>query len=160
MKNNGQVLNDSELMLKYQMYLFNCHCQGDIWFEDFRPFTFDEWIGHGSRLAIDDGITTNEYFELQSLGLSKLSVRKYFYELADKGFLKITNKVQRSNVYDLSDSDFVSIDDDLKHINPKVYENIAYELGSEIADLVKCDVYVENLDVMNFDSEVDKPRWL
>lgn len=46
-KNNGQVLNDSELMLKYQMYLFNCHCQGDIWFEDFRPFTFDEWIGHG-----------------------------------------------------------------------------------------------------------------
>ena len=120
----------------------------------------DEWIGHGSRLAIDDGITTNEYFELQSLGLSKLSVRKYFYELADKGFLKITNKVQRSNVYDLSDSDFVSIDDDLKHINPKVYENIAYELGSEIADLVKCDVYVENLDVMNFDSEVDKPRWL
>lgn len=120
----------------------------------------DEWVNHGSRLCINDGISTNEYFELQSLGLSKMSVRKYFYELADKGFLKITNKVQRNNIYDLSDSDFVSIDEDLKNISPKIYRNIEYELGPEIADRVCHDVYVDGLDIMNFDSEVDKPRWL
>ena len=120
----------------------------------------DKWVGHGSRLCVDEGITTNEYFELQTLGLSKKSVRKYFYELADKGFLKVVNKVQRSNVYDLSDSDFVSIDEDLKHIGVYIYENIEYELGPEIADLVRKDKYVDGLDIMNFDSEVSKPRWL
>ena len=120
----------------------------------------DRWVGHGSRLCVDEGITTNEYFELQTLGLSKKSVRKYFYELADKGFLKVVNKVQRSNVYDLSDSDFVSIDEDLKHIGVYIYENIEYELGPEIADLVRKDEYVDGLDIMNFDSEVNKPRWL
>jgi len=120
----------------------------------------DEWVSHGSRLLIGEGISTNEYFELQSLGLSKASVRKYFYELADKGFLKVTNKVQRNNIYDLSDSDLVSIDEDLKNISPGVYKNIEYELGKEIADIVCKDVYVEGLDIMNFDSGVDKPRWL
>ena len=120
----------------------------------------DEWIEHGNREALGMGITTNEYFELQSLGLSKGSVRKYFYELADKGFLKITHKVQRSNVYDLSDSDFVSIDEDLKHISESTYRNIEYEMGSEIAELVREDNYVDGLDIMNFDSGVDKPRWL
>ena len=121
---------------------------------------YDDWVHNGGRLCIDEGITTNEYFELQSLGLSKLSVRKYFYELADKGFLKIVTKVQRSNVYALSDSDFVSIDEDLKHINESIYKNIEYELGPEIAELVRNDQYVEGLDIMNFDSGVDKPRWL
>jgi hypothetical protein len=120
----------------------------------------DKWVGHGSRLCVDEGITTNEYFELQTLGLSKKSVRKYFYELADKGFLKVVNKVQRSNVYDLSDSDFVSIDEDLKHIGVYIYENIEYELGPEIADIVRKDKYVDGLDIMNFDSEVSIPRWL
>ena len=75
-------------------------------------------------------------------------------------FLKVVNKVQRSNVYDLSDSDFVSIDEDLKHIGVYIYENIEYELGPEIADLVRKDKYVDGLDIMNFDSEVSKPRWL
>jgi hypothetical protein len=121
---------------------------------------YDDWVHNGERLCIDEGITTNEYFELQSLGLSKLSVRKYFYELADKGFLKIVTKVQRSNVYALSDSDFVSIDEDLKHISESIYKNIEYELGPEIAELVRNDQYVEGLDIMNFDSGVDKPRWL
>jgi hypothetical protein len=121
---------------------------------------YDDWVHNGGRLCIDEGITTNEYFELQSLGLSKLSVRKYFYELADKGFLKIVTKVQRSNVYALSDSDFVSIDEDLKHISESIYKNIEYELGPEIAELVRNDQYVEGLDIMNFDSGVDKPRWL
>jgi hypothetical protein len=121
---------------------------------------YDDWVHNGGRLCIDEGITTNEYFELQSLGLSKLSVRKYFYELADKGFLKIVTKVQRSNVYALSDSDFVSIDEDLKHISESIYKNIEYELGPEIAELVRNDQYVEGLDIMNFDSEVSIPRWL
>lgn len=31
---------------KYNEYIFNCHCQGDIWNEIHRPYTFDEWLNN------------------------------------------------------------------------------------------------------------------
>jgi hypothetical protein len=120
----------------------------------------DEWINKGNRESIGAGITTNEYYELQSLGLSKQSVKKYFYELHDKGFLKVVDRVGKSNIYDLSDSDTVSINEDLQNISHLTYKNIEYELGPEIADIVKADKYIDNLSIMNFDKEVEKPVWL
>ena len=120
----------------------------------------DEWVNHANRECLEMGITTTEYFNLQNLGLSKQSVKKYFYELFDKGFLKITTKVGRSNVYDLADSDTISINNDLRNISESTYENIEYELGKEIADIVRNDDFVEGLDIMDFDSEVNKPIWL
>ena len=120
----------------------------------------DVWVNHADRECLEMGITTTEYFNLQNLGLSKQSVKKYFYELFDKGFLKITTKVGRSNVYDLADSDTISINNDLRNISESTYENIEYELGSEIAEIVRNDNFIEGLDIMNFDSEVNKPIWL
>ncbi len=120
----------------------------------------EEWINNGTREVLEAGITTTEYFTLQNLGLSKGSVKKYFYELHDKGFLKVVDRVGKSNVYDLSDSDTVSINDDLRNISHLTYKNIEYELGEEIAEIVRRDKYVEGLDIMNFDDEVDKPVWL
>ena len=120
----------------------------------------DEWVNKGNRESIGSGITTNEYYELQNLGLSKMSVKKYFYELHDKGFLKVVDRAGKSNIYDLSDSDTVSINEDLKNISNLTYKNIEYELGTEIADIVRRDKFVEGLSIMNFDSEVDKPVWL
>lgn len=120
----------------------------------------DEWINNGEREVLEAGITTTEYFTLQSLGLSKGSVKKYFYELHDKGFLKVVDRVGKSNIYDLSDSDTVSINEDLRNISHLTYKNIEYELGEEIAEFVRKDKYVEGLDIMNFDEEVDKPVWL
>ena len=32
---------------EYNRYAFNCYCNGDIWAEYFRPYTFDEWIDAG-----------------------------------------------------------------------------------------------------------------
>ena len=120
----------------------------------------DLWIMNGEREALEMGITTTEYFNLQTLGLSKQSVKKYFYELFDKGFLKITTRVGRSNVYDLADSDTVSINNDLKTISEATYTNIEYELGEEIADIVREDYFIEDLDIMSFDKGVEKPVWL
>ena len=120
----------------------------------------DEWVNKGNRESIGSGITTNEYYELQNLNLSKASVKKYFYELHDKGFLKVVDRAGNSNIYDLSDSDMFSINEDLRNISNLTYKNIEYELGTEIANIVRRDTFVDGLNIMNFDSEVQKPVWL
>jgi hypothetical protein len=38
---------------QYQNYLWNMHCNGDIFAEYWRPFTYEEWIKNGK--PIDDG---------------------------------------------------------------------------------------------------------
>ena len=120
----------------------------------------EEWRINKDREVLDMGITTNEYFGLQNLGLSKASVRKYMYELADKGFLQITTHSGRANVYDLAKSEVASINYDLKHIDDSIYENICYEVGEWVLDIMREDKFVEGLSVMNFDSEVKKPTWI
>ena len=120
----------------------------------------DEWRMSKDREVLDMGITTNDYFSLQSLGLSKASARKYMYELADKGFLQITDHVGRSNVYDLAKSEVESINYDLKHIDDSTYENICYEIGEWVVDIMKEDKFVGGLSIMNFDSTVKKPTWI
>ena len=120
----------------------------------------DEWRMSKDREVLDMGITTNDYFSLQSLGLSKASARKYMYELADKGFLQITDHVGRSNVYDLAKSEVESINYDLKHIDDSTYENICYEIGEWVVDIMKEDKFVEGLSIMNFDPTVKKPTWI
>ena len=120
----------------------------------------EDWRINKNREVLDMGITTNEYFGLQNLGLSKASVRKYMYELADKGFLQITTHSGRANVYDLAKSEVASINYDLKHIDDSIYENICYEVGEWVLDIMREDKFVEGLSVMNFDSEVKKPTWI
>ncbi|WP_458455210.1 hypothetical protein [Methanobrevibacter sp.] len=120
----------------------------------------ENWRINKNREVLDMGITTNEYFGLQNLGLSKASVRKYMYELADKGFLQITTHSGRANVYDLAKSEVASINYDLKHIDDSIYENICYEVGEWVVDIMREDKFIEGLSVMNFDSEVKKPTWI
>jgi len=38
---------------KYNAYLWNMHCNGDIFAEYWRPFTYEEWLRNGK--PIDDG---------------------------------------------------------------------------------------------------------
>lgn len=120
----------------------------------------ENWKQNAKREVLDAGITTNEYFNLQNLGLSKASVKKYMYELAEKGFIIVTTHSGRANVYDLADSEQVVINYDLQHIDDEVYDNIKYEAGEWIVDIMKKDEYNDGLDVMNFDDHVKKPRWI
>ena len=53
-----------------------------------------------------------------------------------------------------------SINEDLRNISNLTYKNIEYELGTEIANIVRRDTFVDGLNIMNFDSEVQKPVWL
>ena len=120
----------------------------------------EKWKFNGEREEIGAGITTNEYFNLQNLKLSKASVKKYIYELAEKGFLRVVGHSGRANIYDLAKSEMVAINYDLQHIDEQVYENIKYEIGQWVVDIMKEDKYVKGLSIMNFDQEVKKPKWI
>ncbi len=119
----------------------------------------DEWKMQKERVMPGMGITTSEYFQLQNLELSLDSVRKYMYELKNQGFLQITERFGNFNVYDLAKSEIAHISYDLKHIDDSVYEDIRYEIGEWVVELMNEDRFVEGLSVMNFDSEVEKPVW-
>ena len=120
----------------------------------------EKWKFNGGREVIGLGITTNEYFNLQNLGLSKASVKKYMYELAEKGFIRVVGHEGRANIYDLANSEMVAIKYDLQHIDEEVYEDIKYEVGEWVVDIIKEDKYIEGLSIMNFDQEVEKPKWI
>ena len=120
----------------------------------------DDWMEQDDSEALNMGITTNQYFSLQNLGLSKDSVKKYIYELANKGFLQVTDQSGKSNVYDLTKSEVSYINDDLKHIDDTVHQIICREVGEWVVDIMMEDKFVEDLSIMNFDDEVKKPPWL
>ena len=119
----------------------------------------DEWKMQKERVVPGMGITTSEYFQLQNLELSLDSVRKYMYELKNQGFLQITERFSNFNVYDLAKSEIAHISYNLKHIDDSVYDDIRYEIGEWVVELMNEDRFVEGLSVMNFDSEVEKPVW-
>ena len=120
----------------------------------------DDWMEQDDSEVLSLGITTNQYFSLQNLGLSKDSVKKYIYELANKGFLQVTDQSGKSNVYDLTKSEVAYINDDLKHIDDTVHQIICREVGEWVIDIMMEDKFVEDLSIMNFDDEVKKPPWL
>ncbi len=120
----------------------------------------DDWMKQDDSEVLNFGITTNQYFALQNLGLSKDSVKKYIYELANKGFLQVTDQSGKSNVYDLTKSEVAYINDDLKHIDDTVHQIICREVGEWVVDIMMEDKFVEDLSIMNFDDEVKKPPWL
>ena len=119
-----------------------------------------DWMEQDDSEVLNMGITTNQYFSLQNLGLSKDSVKKYIYELANKGFLQVTDQSGKSNVYDLTKSEVAYINDDLKHIDDTVHQIICREVGEWVIDIMMEDKFVEDLSIMNFDDEVKKPPWL
>ena len=120
----------------------------------------DDWIMEIDPEELSLGITTNQYFTLQNLGLSKDSVKKYIYELANNGFLQITDHLGKSNVYNLTKSEVAYINDDLKRIDDSIHQIICREVGEWVVDIMMEDKFVEDLSIMNFDSEVKKPPWL
>ena len=120
----------------------------------------DDWMLEIDPEDLSFGITTNQYFTLQNLGLSKDSVKKYIYELANNGFLQITDHSGKSNVYNLTKSEVAYINDDLKRIDDSIHQIICREVGEWVVDIMMEDKFVEDLSIMNFDSEVKKPPWL
>jgi len=107
----------------------------------------------------ENGVTTNEYFELTEGHITKRSVRRYFGELNNAGFLKIVESKGRQNVYGLTGK---VPEDKLKNLlilNDAQKELIKWELGSEALSFIELDVEMEELSFQLQDRNVPRPGW-
>lgn len=121
----------------------------------------DKWSTEQNAESIFNGITTNEYFKKSKLGLSKDTVKRYMYELHEKGYLEVVDRVGKANVYNLAKNELEVINNDLRKLSSKDNADLVYELGEEIAAMVKeNDGFIDGLDIMNQDNNVEKPVWL
>lgn len=108
-----------------------------------------------------NGLTTNDYFSKSELGLSKDSVKKYIYELHEKGYLEVTGRDGKSNIYNLADNEVSVINNDLRNLSVSNNPLLISELGEDIAEEVKKhENYIEGLTIMKQDDTVDIPAWL
>jgi hypothetical protein len=104
------------------------------------------------------GITTNDYFELGKTKISKRSVRTYFGELNNSGFLKVVGKESNSNIYCLTGLN-VTNTDKLLELNDEQRELIRWELGEAALSFIECDVATDRLSIGWQDPGVDVPSW-
>ena len=116
----------------------------------------DDWIF--KQKMSDEGITINEFYEITESNLSKRSVRRYFSELNNAGFLKVVGKRGPSNIYDLTDKTVSDFGNLLKLDEPDC-ELIKWELGHEALDFIKQDTEFNGLSIELQDLNVDSPGW-
>lgn len=133
---------------------------------DFRDHIGDwtKTVNGANEIELDlgnNGITTSDYFLKSELGLSKESVKRYIYELHEKGYLQIVGRTGKANLYTLAETELQTINNDLRRLSERDNPELVEELGEDIAELVTMnDKYLEGLDIMNQDSEVHQPVWL
>lgn len=121
----------------------------------------EKWSNETNAESLLNGITTNEYFSKSELGLSKDTVKRYIYELHEKGYLEVVDRVGKANVYNLASTELQVINNDLRKLSNTPNKDLVDELGEDIAEMVKKnDGFIEDLDIMNQDININRPVWL
>lgn len=103
------------------------------------------------------GITVTDYFEYSDKTIPLSSLHKYFKDLRDAGLLTVVGKENRANMYDIVEYDFHEAIHDLNF--DEIIENVEYELGEEIADIIRRDVVDEDLSIMDSHDLVGDAPW-
>jgi hypothetical protein len=124
--------------------------------EDIRT-NIEDWIL--DRKIVEIGITTNEYFELSDITLSKRSIRLYFGELNRSGFLKVTGKDGSANIYHLSGRVSSDLLDSLLKMSETQKELIKWELNDIALNFILEDAAMDGLDISLQDPDVEIPGW-
>lgn len=101
-----------------------------------------------------EGFTTNEYFEKSGTDLSLRSVQRYFSDLRASKLLKIVGRAKTSNMYDVIK---VDLHEDFKDYQID-FELIEYELGFDIAEIIRNDTRKE-FNIMDRDATVGGTPW-
>lgn len=121
----------------------------------------EKWSNETNAESLLNGITTNEYFTKSELGLSKDTVKRYIYELHEKGYLEVVDRVGKANVYNLASTELQVINNDLRKLSNTPNKDLVDELGEDIAEMVKKnDGFIDGLDIMNQDININRPVWL
>jgi hypothetical protein len=107
------------------------------------------------------GITTTEYDEISSVILTKRSIRRYFGELNNAGFIKVRGKLGSANVYDLSLSgEYESnLSDGKAVLTPDQAKLIEDELGHEALEFIMNDHIIPELSFKTHYDGILKPEW-
>lgn len=108
---------------------------------------------------IDLDFTINDYFEKTNLKISKSSIRTYFSELNEKGFIKVVGKDGRSSLWNLTNKTLQKIDIHNWRLTDATKKMIHAELGSEALEIIERDTMKESLSIKNQAPNIPVPPW-
>ena len=103
--------------------------------------------------------TINDFMENTKLNLAKRSVQNYFKELNSRGFVRVVEKKNNANVYELTGAFSMNLLEETLTLSNSVKETIAYELGDELLTILEEDKPVKGLSIMDHDDSVRSPNW-
>ena len=103
--------------------------------------------------------TINDFMEHTKLNLAKRSVQNYFKELNSRGFVRVVEKKNNANVYELTGAFSMNLLEETLTLNESVKKTIAYELGDELLAILEEDKPVKGLSIMDHDDNVRSPNW-
>jgi len=103
--------------------------------------------------------TINDFMEHTKLNLAKRSVQNYFKELNSRGFVRVVEKKNNANVYELTGAFSMNLLEETLTLSNSVKETIAYELGDELLTILEEDKPVKGLSIMDHDDSVRSPNW-
>ena len=118
-------------------------------------------IGDDGQPTLDANATwtINDFMEHTKLNLAKRSVQNYFKELNSRGFVRVVEKKNNANVYELTGAFSMNLLEETLTLSKSVKETIAYELGDELLAILEDDKPVKGLSIMDHDDNVRSPNW-
>ncbi len=118
----------------------------------------EEWA-FNRKIPEEQILTTNDYFELSNTKLTKRSVRRYFGELNNAGFIKVVHKQGSSNVYGLSEKLLSDLEENLLTLHEDQRNLIRWELGDAALSFIEEDAPTTGLNILLYDEDVKVPKW-
>ena len=116
-----------------------------------------EKLKFGADSEWESGFTSRDYFEESKSGLSLRSVQRYFSDLYQAKLLKITDRKNNTNIYDVIETNFK---EQIQEIDfDKIIERTAFELGEDIAEIIKNDVQDERLSIAAIHEDIGRVPW-
>ena len=119
----------------------------------------DDWkLYKGSEeYEFDIGITIREYFEKPVNDIPMSSLRRYFSDLYQAGLLSIVGTQERANMYDVVKYDFDKLIHEIDY--DKLGEDIEFELGLEIAQIIRNDEVTDGLNISEKHDLIGDTLW-
>lgn len=106
------------------------------------------------------GVTFDEYYAKSELGLAKSSIKTYFHELADAGFLEYKGRRKDTghSEYALTDKALAGSSDDLE-LEDSDIDMIIDELGIDFLEVIEKDEVIDGLEFSNQHELIKPPKW-
>lgn len=103
--------------------------------------TFADTLKFADEEEWKEGFTTEDYFQKTSLDIGMKSIRNYFSDLRQHKLLKIVGKQGYAPMYDIVTMDINTVYGNIDY--DTIFENVSYELGSDVAEIIRKDKEVD-----------------